>query len=76
MTDDTDQRPPLVQGGPGTTGRRLVLLSGRGEDEALADERIVMGDGADRALGRPPRDLTDVAGHAAATGIRTSGHAR
>ena len=37
--------------------RRLVLLSGRGEPEAP------------RALGRTPRDFTDFARDAAATGV-------
>lgn len=61
--------------------RRLVLLSGRGEEGALLGEQAVRESGADwtilrsswfgvqRALGREPRDFTDYARDAAATGV-------
>jgi len=49
--------------------RRLVLLSGRGEDGAQAAEKAVVLDGRNvattggvaEALGRPPRDFTEFA---------------
>ena len=49
--------------------RRLVLLSGRGEDGALASEQALRAAVADWTIVRPARDFTDFARDAAATGI-------
>jgi hypothetical protein len=48
---------------------RLVLLSGRGEEEAERAERAARDCGAELTLGREPRDFGDYARDAAATGI-------
>jgi uncharacterized protein YbjT (DUF2867 family) len=49
--------------------RRLVLLSGRGEDGALASEQALRAAVADWTIVRPARDFTDFAPDAAASGL-------
>jgi hypothetical protein len=41
MTGNASEETTLVLGGTGKAGRRLVLLSGRGEEGALLGEQAV-----------------------------------
>ena len=49
--------------------RRLVLLSGRGEEDAQLCERAVQESGVQRALGREPTDFAEYAHRIASSGV-------
>ncbi len=88
MALQTDQKPTIVLGGTGETGRRIIeRLEARGVPTRLGSRNAeppfdwedrttwpaaLDGIGVQRALGREPRDFTDYARETAATGIGES----